>query len=168
MGLPALAGQKLAQIGLWALPYLIVFAVGFVAAQAYERKAPWGLKAQRDDALVELGDVRQARDDWKKNRDGWKDYATKVLEPEIVACRDAAGTRVETDSAARETASSRAFDNGFAAGRAAGRRSCGATDATPDPAGLSGAGGVQHDGETLAGRWSQRAYQPPGDLRPDR
>lgn len=149
-----------------ALPWILVFALGFGAAEVYEHKAPWGMKAQRDDLLADLGETRQAADSWKNNRDGWVTYAEKVLEPEVVACRDAAASRVNAASDERAAAASRAFDNGFAAGRTAGRRSCGAPDATPDPAGAGQPvpGGVQPSGQTLAGRWADGAYRPAGDL----
>lgn len=171
MPLPIIAGLKLStalgKVALWALPYVAIFAVGFATSQVYERKTPWGLAQQRNDALTELGSATLAAELWKKNRDGWKAYAGR-LEEERGGENKSATAEVTTCSDAAATTASRAFDNGYAAGRVAGRKTCGAPDANSPATGLPGAGVVQPSGQTLAGDWTERAYRPAGALPANR
>lgn len=172
MPLPIIAGLKLSSalrsVALWALPYVLIFAAGAAAAIALEHNAPWGLAKQRNDALTDLGEARYAAGLWKKNRDGWEAYA-KRLEADGGEQNAAATTDVSACSQAATTSASRAFDNGYAAGRVAGRKTCGAPNANPPAAaGLPGPGVVQPSGQTLAGDWANRAYVPAGSLPANR
>lgn len=155
--------NPIASLALKALPWVAVFILGAAAAEAYEHKAPWGLKAQRNAALVDLGETRLAASLWKKNRDGWKEYADR-LEADRDDKNDEAVDKVTSYSADSRAAAARGFENGYNAGRVAGRKLCGAADAKPDAAGAGqlDPGGLRDDGETLAGRWADRAYRPAG------
>lgn len=154
---------------------VIAFGTGVVAAQAWDHHAPWGLEAKRVKAVKELGEVRRQRDTWQEASDiwevkyrSWNGYALKVLEPQLRECNNAAAGQVTAGSEARSAASARAFDNGYAAGRSAGVRSCGAPDANSvRPADVGRLGGVQRQSETLSESWGARAYRPPAPVRPN-
>lgn len=152
-----------ASLALKLLPWAAVFLMGVAAAEFHEHKAPWGLEARRLGLLKELGEWRDASDAWQKNRDGWYNYA-KRLEAARTERNDDAADDVGRCTAAQGALTKQAFDNGYFAGRVAGRKSCGATNATPDPAGMPGDRGLQPDGPTLSRDWAGRAYQAPGAL----
>lgn len=155
-------------LALKVLPWAAVFTVGFAAAEVYEHRAPWGLQAKRAAALEDVGEWRDAALSWKRNRDGWFEYA-RGLERERETVNDDLAAEVARCSASAQASVSKAFDNGYAAGRAAGRRSCGVSDANGGGAGggQPAGDGMQPSGQTLSGGWAERAYRPSGAVSPD-
>lgn len=162
---PLIGGVSLAKLGMKALPWIAVFVAGFATASALEHNAPWGLAHQRNAALTDLGEARSAAGSWKKNRDGWYAYAQR-LEAAGGAQNSSATDAVDRCSSDQATTAAQAFNNGYAAGRVAGRKTCGASNANPSPGGGVPAGpvSVRQSSETLAEHWADRAYKPPGAL----
>lgn len=101
-----------------------------------------------------------------RDRDGWT-AANARCEALRRTEAGAAADLVAEAADGRARASAGAFEQGYAAGRAVGRRSCtGGTDAkTADDAG-DPVGDlverVRHDGDDFAAAWKRGAYQPGG------
>lgn len=162
-----LAGFKAVKPAGLALAGALTFGAGFVAAEVYENRVPWGLAAQRNDALKELGAWRFAAQEWEKAQKAWEESYGE-LDADRDARNNDATNEVTNCSTASSANVSAAFDSGYRAGRAAGRRTCGAPDATsPNPPAVPGPGGVRDAGPTLSGRWAGRAYRPEGAVPAD-
>lgn len=132
------------------LPTLIGAAVIAVASGAavevYEHRAPWGLAHQRDAAhdlaltnAINWRSMRADRDAWTK--------ADKACEAKRVDENQQTTALIDFASLERDKNSSEAFDNGYAAGKVSGRKSCGAINATsPSSPGLVPQPGGMRDG----------------------
>jgi len=155
---------------------IALIAAGVAAAEVWEHQANFkvlfvhveGLGPQRD-AQHQLA-VTNATN-WramKADRDAWS-AAWKALQLARDTEAVKASQAVSAASAAKTEASSDAFDNGYAAGRAVGHNSCGATNAKATP-GASGAastsqsGGVWDAGTDFRAQWQHGAYVPAGGV----
>lgn len=125
-----------------AAGFLVIFAIGFGAAEVYENKMPWGLKRQLVTAQGQSLDWERASKGWEANRLGWLTYA-KALERARGAENDNAAKAVDSCSKDVDAQSHTAYENGYAAGKRVGLRQ-GASNANPSlPAGLRPSVGVR-------------------------
>lgn len=93
----ALAGacaRTVARVLVPLAPYLAAAAVGGAAAEAYERRAPWGLSARLGDMTTSRNDWRSAQEDTAKVSAAWKRQA-----------EDQAGLRQRESDTARRAVS---------------------------------------------------------------
>lgn len=160
------------------IPTILVAALvlGFGGGVAFEHRPPMpfplsllgqGLKTQRDALrasidgpkgyVVQLRDLAADRDSKLKGFNECEDLRKDA--------RDDAAGQITKDSTAADASRSGAYDIGFTAGRAAGRRQCASTsNVHPNadlpavrPAGAGGAGELRND---LRDAWSAAAYNP--------
>lgn len=140
---------------------------GAAGALAWEHRTPWGLEAKR----AQLEDQIEAPiTGWKARlhateaqRDNWFSLYKKCENARSKEQSDAADA-VTRASDQRAAASSAAFNQGYAAGRAVGLQRCGGNLASQenssDPGGVPGPGGLR-DGETdLSSLFGVGSYQP--------
>lgn len=157
--------------GLTAKGQLAALAVGAVVlvsagAAGWDRMPVIGPHAKISGLRA---DVKREQDLVAKRtgeREAWK-AADKACEDQRIRERDQRGTAVGKAEDDKTGARSDAFDQGYAAGRVAGRRQCGATNATDPlsgskpPGPSAGPVGVRND---LSDSWNAGAYVPPGAL----
>jgi len=159
----ALAAAKAATlIGL----VLALLAMGAAGAEWIERRAPWGLAAQRDRLAASINGPKGYRAQvagLTAARDGWM-AANGRCEAARAQANAQASAAIGAASAARGKAASAAFDQGYAAGRVAGRKSCGGTgnETIPDHPGGDGAaaGRLRDSGGDFAAGWAAAANGP--------
>lgn len=156
-------------------PFLLpigALLIGFGAGSAWEHRGVQtlplslvgdSLRVQRDEARSDVLHWKAQAEGWKANRAGWvaahaRCEAARKREAELAAQKvtDASQRRVE--------AQSDAFNNGYSAGRVAGRKTCGVPDAKPDlrPFDRPAAGGVQPTGQGDPIFGGDGAYRPGG------
>ncbi|MBU0801688.1 MAG: hypothetical protein KKA05_11900 [Alphaproteobacteria bacterium] len=172
----AIAGASLVQKLIASLAtFAIIFTIGFGAAEAWEHRGPqgWplsmagkGLKVQRDEARADRDRINRNLAVMTGTKDAWK-KAQQDCEAQRRAENQRAADEVSSKSDRRTAGESRAFDNGFAAGRAAGRKSCGAPNApstpVPDPRPKPGPGSVRQDQQAGPDPvFGSGAYRPGG------
>lgn len=152
----------------------VLMAAGAGLAVAVEHRAPWGLEAKRAKLARQIDDpvtgLRAQVHAMTGDRDAWK-----AAEGRCAAARRKenaeASDAVETASDARARANGSAFNQGYAAGRAVGLQTCGASrdpEAHPSPDGGPVAGVVRDDGTDLAAAFERGAYRPGSPLPGDR
>ena len=139
-------------------------ATGAALTLVNDHLAPWGLERKRavlDRALNDPASGARARlAAMTADRDGWK-AANGRCEAKRTEEAAEASKAVSAASSVRQAASAGAFDQGYAAGRVAGRKSCGASNAkSGDDPGHPGPGGVRDQDGTAA--WNAGAYRPGG------
>ncbi|WP_269715706.1 hypothetical protein [Caulobacter sp. NIBR2454] len=148
-----------------------LMAAAFAGGVGYEHRGPQGfplgilgqsLKVQRDNLAGQLADARIAVRDMTSDRDAWK-RSTDDCERRRAEEAGQAAQDITAAAQARSSATAGAFDQGYAAGRLAGRKSCGGPNASSDPGRVSGPGGVRDD-EAARKLWNNGAYVPEGAL----
>lgn len=114
----------------------------------------------------------KATADWSAMRDaivnpktGWQ-AAYARLQALRSAEAQASAESMNRAAEAKASASSDAFNQGYAAGRVAGRKTCGAPNATPAPVGVSRPVGVRDPSDDFAGAWAHGSYRPAGSVQP--
>lgn len=171
--------EEFAAKGVWALvkpfvPWVLAGSVGFAGAEVYEHKAPWGLGPKRDALYADVhgpkGYLAQIQG-WKDNRQGWVD-AYGRCEAARAHENGLAGLNVTIESALRDQAASDAFDQGYAAGKAVGRKQAGAADAkTPDPGAAAGphpgADSVRDPTDDFSAGWGHGPDHGADPVRPE-
>lgn len=151
------------------LSVALPLAGGAALAEGHEHLAPWGLAA-RVRALASAIDgpsgLKARLKVMTGDRDAWR-RADQDCEAQrrVESGRAAGGVTAASETKAR--ASSDAFDQGYAAGRVAGRKTCGGSNATTSPdTGRSSADGLRDDGPDFADAWRRGADAARGDLSP--
>lgn len=140
-------------LGAYVLLLMVVAALWFSFQHEHHR------------AGVEQTRADQATRDWAAMRDaitgptGWRAAYNRLEAVREAEAKKAAALLAQA-SAQRAALTSDAFDQGYAAGRAVGRKSSGAPNAMPIPSPARPAGGVRDASDDFAASWSRGAYRP--------
>lgn len=140
-------------------PYAAIALAGAVAWHCAPILGPAATMARIN---AEKADWKAAAEDWQYTAETWQ-AATARCEGARDAEHDKAAKAVEQASEQRAVAVSSAFDQGWAAGRAVGRRQCGVTNnaqvLAPIPDDGSSPGSLR-DGADLSEAFGRGAYRP--------
>lgn len=153
-------------------PFLLPIAavlIGFGAGVAWEHRGVQtfplsltgdSLRVQRDEALSDVAHWKGQASGWNAAYEAWRAANGRC---EAARAKEAlkASEAVTAASERRIGAQSDAFNNGYSAGRVAGRKTCGVPDAKPDPHPARPAvGGVQPAGQADPIFGGDGAYRP--------
>lgn len=165
------------------LIFIVCAVIGIAAAELWEHSGPrpsinvwfihWSpfgqsLKAQRDQALAQIPVLKKDLSEMTANRDAWKKSDEDAEGTRTKANQDAADA-ISKASSTHDQSADVAFNSGYAAGNAVGRKTCGAPNAIPSivPGGQPAADGVRVDpADDLSGFLAAGAYKPGTEVRP--
>lgn len=146
---------------------LLVF-LGVALGLAWEHRTPWGLEAKRADLLAQIEAPetgwRARLETSERHRLAWMG-ATERCENQREKDQTEAADAIRRRSEEQDRASSAAFNQGYAAGRAVGLQQCGVQgngyQAPSDGSRPGGSPGVVPDGQTdLARLFGTGSYIP--------
>lgn len=157
---------KAALLPPWARVAIAVAGVAVIAgagAAAWDRTPIIGPHAKIVALRQEVQDQKDLVTRVSLERDGWKN-ARNACEDQRKVERDQRSDAINKAEDDKTGARSDAFDQGYSAGRAVGRKQCGANredlPKTAGPGPAAGVGGVRD----LSEDWNAAAYRPAGAL----